>query len=332
MFKLITLTWLMCLALGAGAAMAQSDGGEAGVRLDIQEWDVPFDGGRARDPWVDAEGQVWFVGQQTHYVGRFTPDSGEFERFPLEAGTGPHTIVTTERGVWYAGNRAAHLGRLDPASGELERFVPPGNGPRDVHSIAVTSDGNLWFTEQGGNRVGYFDTRDHRFTMHDVSAGGAHPYGIVVHDDQPWIALFGTHRLATVTDGELRTIELPRPQTRPRRLDVASNGQVWYGDYATGHIGRYDPESGEVTEWPAPAGEQSRPYAVVMDGEDRFWIVETGVRPNRFVAFDTRAETWSEPFEIPSGGGTVRHMVYDAERDAIWFGTDENTLGRAELK
>ncbi|MBB3230875.1 virginiamycin B lyase family protein [Halomonas stenophila] len=332
MFKAVTLSGLMLAALYVGGAVALSADGDEGVRLEITEWDVPFDGGRARDPWVDAEGRVWFVGQQTHYVGRFTPESGEFERFPLEDGTGPHTVITNEQGVWYAGNRAAHIGLLDPASGAIETFVPPGDGRRDVHSMAFDGDDNLWFTEQGGNRIGHFDPRRRAFTMHEVSRAWARPYGIVVHDDQPWIALFGTHRLATVKGGEVQEIDLPRAEARPRRLDVASDGGVWYGDYATGHIGRYDPDSGEVKEWPAPSGARSLPYAVVMDGEDRFWIVETGVRPNRFVAFDTREETWTEAFEIPSGGGTVRHMVYDPARDAIWFGTDENTLGRAALK
>ncbi|MDN3556507.1 Vgb family protein [Halomonas maura] len=332
MFKPMTLSGLMLAVLCAGAAMTQTADGNEGVRLEITEWNVPFAGGRARDPWVDAEGRVWFVSQQAHYVGRFTPESGEFERFRLEDGTGPHTVITNAQGVWYAGNRAAHIGLLDPASGAIETFVPPGDGRRDVHSMAFDGDGNLWFTEQGGNRIGFFDTRRQAFTMHEVSRGWARPYGIVVHDDQPWVALFGTHRLATVKDGEVREIDLPRAEARPRRLDIASDGRVWYGDYATGHIGRYDPGSGEVKEWPAPSGARSLPYAVVMDGEDRFWIVETGVRPNRFVAFDTRAETWSEAFEIPSGGGTVRHMVYDPARDAIWFGTDENTLGRAELQ
>ena len=28
-------------------------------------------------------------------------------------------------------------------------------------------------------------------------------------------------------------------------------------------------------------------------------------------------------------GGVVRHMIYDPATKAIWFGTDNNTLGRA---
>ena len=35
--------------------------------------------------------------------------------------------------------------------------------------------------------------------------------------------------------------------------------------------------------------------------------------------------------EIGSGGGSVRHMYYDQRTQSIWFGTDTNYLGRAQL-
>jgi virginiamycin B lyase len=34
---------------------------------------------------------------------------------------------------------------------------------------------------------------------------------------------------------------------------------------------------------------------------------------------------------VPSGGSTVRHMIFDAKRRDIWFGTDANTIGRADV-
>ena len=301
------------------------------VTMEIQEWDVPYEEPRTRDPWVGGEDSIWFVGQRTHFVGRFTPSTETFERFDLEDGSGPHTVIANQHGVWYAGNRAAHLGRLDPETGAIEKFHPPGDGPRDVHTLASISDGRIWFTEQGGNRVGVFDPQDESFEMHELSTERARPYGIVVHDDQPWVVTLGTNQLLTVVDGELKEIELPREATRSRRLAVASDGQVWYADYANGYVGRYAPESDDIKEWRAPSAEQSRPYAVTMDANDVFWIVETGVEPNVFVGFDTGEQRWSESFAVPGGAGTVRHMVYDADSHSIWFGTDRTTIGQARI-
>ena len=55
------------------------------------------------------------------------------------------------------------------------------------------------------------------------------------------------------------------------------------------------------------------------------------MQPNRLVGFDTESKTFSEPMEIPSGGGTIRHMYYDESTDSIWFGTDVDTVGVVRL-
>lgn len=302
-----------------------------GPQLEINEWEVPYEGPRSRDPWVGGEDLIWFVGQRTHYVGQLIPSTGEFQKFALQDGAGPHTVISDHRGAWYAGNRAAHIGLVNPENGEISKFTPPGNGPRDVHTMDWDSRGNIWFTEQGGNRIGYFDTTAETFTMYEVTTPRARPYGIVVHNDEPWVVMLGTNQIATVRDGELVEIEVPREAARIRRLAVAENGTVWFGDYAAGYIGSFNPETGMFGEWQMPAGENSRPYAVAMDVKERFWVVETGVQPNRFVAFDTASETWSDLFEVPSGAGTVRHMVYDEDTNSIWFGTDKNTIGQAKI-
>jgi virginiamycin B lyase len=70
---------------------------------------------------------------------------------------------------------------------------------------------------------------------------------------------------------------------------------------------------------------------MITDDRDRLWLVETGPRPNRFVAFDPATERVVETADIPSGAGSVRHMVFHAPTRTIWFGTDANTIGRARL-
>ena len=84
----------------------------------------------------------------------------------------------------------------------------------------------------------------------------------------------------------------------------------------------------ESYQFPLPGGAESRPYGMAKDGEDRVWVVQTS-RPNQFVSFDTKTQKFSEPTAVPSGGGTVRHMYYDAASKSIWFGTDANTIGQA---
>ena len=73
------------------------------------------------------------------------------------------------------------------------------------------------------------------------------------------------------------------------------------------------------------------PYPAALDDRDRIWLVETGAQPNRFVGFDTKTRQFLPGADVPSGGGTVRHMEFDGRTRLIWFGTDANTIGRVQL-
>jgi len=318
-----------------GEALAQE-------QVQIEEWDVPWERSRPRDPYVAPDGKVWFVGQTAHYVAHLDPASGAFEKIDLEDGAGPHNLVVAADGtIWYAGNAARHIGRVDAATGKIQKFMMPDERARDPHTLVFDSEGDLWFSVQGGNFVGHFDTETGDTKLVEAprfegprGLGASRPYGIVVDSrDHAWVALFNSDMIGTV-DPEtmaLRTYELPEG-SRPRRLVVDSRDVVWYVDYQQGQLGRLDPSSGEVKEWDLPGGAESRPYAMAIDPDDRIWAVETPRdKPNRFVGFDPRTEKFFSVTEIPSGGGTVRHMYYDREHNVVWFGTDTNKIGRARL-
>ncbi|MFQ5680343.1 MAG: lyase [Gemmatimonadota bacterium] len=328
----------------AGAALLLAAAGPAGKPpsarapwqpVEIREWTVPWESSRPRDPYVAPDSRIWFVGQRSDYVAVLDPENDEFRRYELESGTGPHNLIVGEDGaVWYAGNLSSHIGRLDPATGEIVRYPMPNPEARDPHTLAFDGQGGIWFTVQGGNFVGHLDTVSGDVRLVAVPTSRARPYGIVVDEwDRPWVALFGTHKLATVNplSFALREIPLPRERARPRRIARTSDGAVWYVDFAEGYLGRYDPVGGTFREWPTPAGKESRPYALAADDHDRLWFVETGPRPNRFVGFDPVSEEFFSLTEIASGGGSVRHMVFDPHRRTIWFGTDTNTVGRASI-
>ncbi|MEX2467357.1 MAG: lyase [Gemmatimonadota bacterium] len=312
---------------------------QAANEPELQEWTVPYEGSRPRDPMLGPDGKVWFVGQVSDYVAALDPETGSFERFDLTEGTGPHNVIVDRDGtLWYAGNRDRHIGHLNPETGEISKIEMPDGAARDPHTLTFDSHGDIWFTVQGGNFIGKLTTSTGEVRLvegprvRSDRGSSSRPYGIVVDaEDRPWIALFNTNAIATVDPEtfELETFELPE-NALPRRLDVTSDGMVWYGDYRRGYLGRLDPATGEVSEWTLPSGEDARPYALAADDADRIWVVETGVQPNRFVGFDPRTESFTS-VPVESGGGTVRHMYFDAESNAIWFGADTNTIGVAKL-
>jgi virginiamycin B lyase len=301
----------------------------------ITEWPVPWKNTRPRDPYVESEHRVWFVGQGGDYVAMLDPATGKFQRYDLEKGTGPHNLIVDPSGhVWFAGNLKGYIGRLDPKTGEIVKYSMPDPAAADPHTLVFDSQGNIWFTVQGGNFVGRSIPATGDIRLIRVPTSNARPYGIVVDGrNRPWFTEFGSNRLGTVdpVTGQLREFLLPREDTRPRRLMVTSDGMVWYVDYAGGYLGRLDPTTGKVTEWRTPGGAEAHPYGMAVDDRDCLWLVETGPKPNRLVGFDPVKGKFFSSTAIPSGGGSVRHMFFHKPTDSLWFGTDTNTIARARI-
>ena len=78
-------------------------------------------------------------------------------------------------------------------------------------------------------------------------------------------------------------------ESRPRRIAITSDDAIWYTDYAGGHLGRFDPKTGDASEWPSPGGVNSGPYGIAVV-KDVLWYSESGVSPNTLVRFAPKAE------------------------------------------
>jgi virginiamycin B lyase len=237
--------------------------------------------------------------------------------------------------IWFSGNRNGRIGKLDPETGKVTTYLMPDKEVRDPHTLVFDKSGNIWFTAQNANYVGHVVTRTGEIHLIKSPTAASRPYGIVVDPkNRPWFVEFGTNKIAMIDAATMKIVEhnLPDSKTHPRRIAVTSDGILWYGDYTRGMLGRFDPSTGAVKEWPLPSAGMSLPYAMTSDDKDRIWLVETGVQPNRLVGFDPRNSSWFSITPISkSGGGTVRHMVFHRPSRTIWFGTDANTIGRANV-
>lgn len=137
----------------------------------------------------------------------------------------------------------------------------------------------------------------------------------------------------------IREWQVPWEQSRPRDPIVDGAGKVWFVGQRGNYLAMLDPASGEFRRHDLP--ERALPHNVVVGPDGDLWYAgngdahigrmdpETGAEPNRFVGFDPASERFLPGAAVPSGGGTVRHMVFHAPTRAIWFGADTNTVGRA---
>jgi virginiamycin B lyase len=319
----------------APLSTAQSPRSPSGPQSDAKTWSTPWDKTRPRDPFVDQQGRVWFVGQVGNYVAHLDPRTGEFKRYEIDPGTNPHNLVVDAKGmVWFTGNANGRIVRMDPQSGKLTTFMMPDASVRDPHTMTIDRHGDAWFTAQGAGVVGKLTPADGKIRLWRM-AKGSRPYGIWLDShDRPFFDLFGTNQIGTIDPqgGEFKTYALPNDRSRPRRIAITPDDMVWYGDYTRGYLGRVDPATGAVQEYVMPAGPASLPYAMTVDDRGRIWLAETGPQPNRLVAFDPAKKAFTESVPIAADQpNTIRHMVFDKATRQIWFGGDANMIGRVKV-
>lgn len=307
---------------------------QASAIVPATEWTVPWDG-RPRDPYVAPDGQVFFVGQAGNYIARLNPKDGQWKRFEIDSGTHPHNLIIDPAGqVWYSGNRNGMIGKLDPATGAITRYPMPDPTVRDPHTLVFDQQGNIWFTAQNSNAVGHLNVKSGEIRLVRTAAQ-SRPYGIVINSKNiPWFNLFGTNKIATIDPATMavKTIDLPHERARGRRIAITSDDIVWYVDYTRGFIGRLDPKTETIDEIPMPGGPASLPYGMAVDDKDVIWAAESGAKGARLIGYDTKKKQFTHNTPIgKEGNNTIRHMYFDKKTGMLWFGTDQGTIGRAQV-
>jgi virginiamycin B lyase len=134
----------------------------------------------------------------------------------------------------------------------------------------------------------------------------------------------------------LTEYELPRNITQAHDVVVDSDGIVWFNQFGEPNLGRLDPRTGEIREYPIPIlhkDESGGTLDLEIDDDGLLWLGlnnQTG-----FASFD-RATERMEVFRLPEelAKGTSQQMVAPHSRKAdgkVWFNGGRTRVGRMEL-
>ena len=85
-------------------------------------------------------------------------------------------------------------------------------------------------------------------------------------------------------------------------------------------------------EFASPGGSESRPYAIAVTPDGIVWYCETGDdAKNMLVRFEPATKAM-RAWPIPSGGGTVRHMVAASNGDLFLAESGVGKVARVQVK
>jgi virginiamycin B lyase len=223
------------------------------------------------------------------------------------------------RKFWLAA--AALLVAMPAFAFELKTYkVPAGARP---HDVAVSADGIVWYTAQGGGALGRLDPRNgavKQIKLGDRSA----PHGVVIGPDgAPWVTDSGLNAIVRVDPRteQVKIFPLPRDKGHANlnTLTFDKNGVVWFTGQA-GLYGRADPKTGKVEVWPAPKGRG--PYGIATTPSGEVWYSSLG---GNYIARIDVTTGAVEVVESPTPGAGARRVWSDS-KNRLWvslFGSGE---------
>ena len=148
---------------------------------------------------------------------------------------------------------------------------------------------------------------------------------------QPRLTGRSTHVIITEYD-------LPNPLIQPHDVVLDREGNVWYSDFGQMFLGKMDPKTGKVTQYPIPVVKPGWPEGTLdleFDTDDNPWI---GVMYQSAIAkFDRKTEKfqmWSTPKEWDTDAGQLGHIAIEGTPvdNKVWIkNSDGGNIYRLDL-
>jgi virginiamycin B lyase len=286
------------------------------------EYDVATSPGLPWSADPDKDGNLWipYYGDGNK-VGRLNPKTGEetFFSLPPEKSAGVHSVIPAPDGnAWFTEFFSDKIVHLDTKTKEVTEYqdegAPAGQRP-SKHTIRMDQDGKLWMS---GSPFSSFDPQTKKFTHYDEVPS---TYGIIVdNDNNKWFAVFNKDGAIGKVDGKTGKLTVWPTNSGPaQRLQVDSDGMVWFSGRPRNNLGRLDPKTGTFKLYPLP-GPSPSPYPLNIDRDHYVWYGSTD--QDTIGRLDPNTGKVTE-YPFPHSEGLMREFFLDAQ-GRMWFSTPTN--------
>ena len=242
-----------------------------------------------------------------------------------------HDITVDPRGVaWVNQLNVYALGKFDPKTFTYSQ-VPPPTGTAKVGTLAHMgpptrgAGDTIWMAEIGANRRWLqFDTRNAEFTSYPAPPDFKGPMtGNTMRVDPNGKMVWSTagNRVVGLNLETRKFVAYDMPywlETKEKAggygLDVAGDGNVWFVEREANRIGRLDPVTGKIDEFPTPGNDIPRRMGADWNGD--IWVAYH--RAGKLVKYDHKTAK-TTVYEPPTKDPGAYHVVADPTHKVIWM-------------
>jgi len=140
--------------------------------------------------------------------------------------------------------------------------------------IAAGPDGNVWFTERFGDRIGQITPTGTITEFSTGIHGDAQPASIALGSDgNLWFTEGATNRIGMITTaGAITEFNIPPPYGGPYGIAAGSDGNLWF-TVAPNAIGRIDPITHVFAMFNTGISD-TYPYSIAAGPDNNLWFTE----------------------------------------------------------
>ena len=288
------------------------------------------------DPEKDLP-KVWIKGDAA---------KGVFTEFDMPKGARPHDVAVDSKGIAWLGEDDGTIGRFDPNSLTYTRFRPPvaptdlPNQARAHNAMAIDPQDHLWGFNPVTDRLIEFDPKTETFSSYQIppaKRGQRRNFGINTIRFLPDGTVWGTGGSNdeilqfNPKTKEFRILDVPsavrgEKRNQPYGMAIDGDGRVWFAMRRTDKVGKVDPKTGEISEFPIPT-KQSVLRRMNADKEGHLWFGQYG-GVGILTKVDYRTGKMTE-YPTPTKYSGVYSVDTDRTNHFVWFNEMMgNSLGR----
>jgi virginiamycin B lyase len=235
-----------------------------------------------------------------------------------------HDLTVDPRGVAWANQLNVYsLGKFDPKTFSFTEVAPPAAGkPGTLAHMGPPARGagdSIWMADIGGSRRWLeFNTRTEQFTPYPVPAEFKGPIsGNTMRADPNGKTIWTTAGTRIVgldiQSKKFTAYEIPTNDPGAYGIDVAGDGRVWFAEREANKMGRLDPATGKIDEF--PTGAVDIPRRMGTDWEGNLWVGFH--RTSKLVKIDHKSGKMTA-YEPPTRNSGTYHVVPDPRTRMIW--------------
>lgn len=178
-------------------------------------------------------------------------------------------------------------------------------------AVAAAPNGTVWFTIEFSDAIGIF--RNGKIDRITKGAQNLEPLGLAADGaGGAWYTDTQIRAISQISsDGVIRSFPLPTPIVRLGRLEVASDGAVWFADITTASVTRLK-DGVFIRHDVGSFG--ATPYGIAVDTGDAVWTTLQGADRLGYISSDGEVSA----LDVPTRNSGLGDIAVD-QRGAVWF-------------